>query len=84
MSDAKKYIVAAGAILKSLHPKLFHVTRVAHLLYNCAMKVKSHFEYNDQLFVKANQQQLKTKQDQQNSLLLVARLSLLLQDGEAG
>ena len=41
LSDAAKYVVAACAILKSLCTKLFHVTRVAHLLYNCATKVKS-------------------------------------------
>ena len=44
LSDAAKYMIAAGIILKSLYPKLFHVTCVAHLLYNCAMKIKSHFE----------------------------------------
>ena len=36
--------MAAGAILKSLYTKLFHVSCVAHLLHNCALKVKSHFE----------------------------------------
>ena len=34
LSDAAKYVVAAGAVHKSLYPKLFHVTCVAHLLYN--------------------------------------------------
>ena len=31
LSDAAKYMVAAGVMLKSLYRKLFHVTRVAHL-----------------------------------------------------
>ena len=31
LSDAAKYMMAAVAILKSLYPKLFHVTCVAHL-----------------------------------------------------
>ena len=44
LSDAAKYMIAAGIMLKSLYPKLFHVTCVAHLLHNCAMKIKSHFE----------------------------------------
>ena len=48
MSDTAKYKVAAGAILQSLYTKLFHVTCVAHLLDNYAMKVKSHFEKVDQ------------------------------------
>ena len=40
------------AILKSLYPKVFHVTCIAYLLHNCAIKVKSHFEDVDQLIVK--------------------------------
>ena len=47
--DAAKYTVAAGAMLKYLCPKLFHVTFVPHLLQNCAMKVKSHFGDVDEL-----------------------------------
>ena len=45
-------MIAAGITLKSLYPKLFHVTCVAHLLHNCAMKIKSHFEDVDQLIAK--------------------------------
>ena len=44
LSDSAKYMIAAGITIKSLHPKLFLVTYVAHLLYNCAVKIKSHFE----------------------------------------
>ena len=39
LSDAAKYMVAAGITLKSLYPKLFHVTCVAHLLHNCACTI---------------------------------------------
>ena len=42
--DAIKYMIAAGITLKSMYPKLFHITCVAYLLHNCAMKIKSHFE----------------------------------------
>ena len=45
-------MVAASATLKSVYPKLFDVTCVAHLLHNCAKKVKSHFEDVDQLIAK--------------------------------
>ena len=45
-------MIAAGITLKSLYPKLFHVTCVAHLLHNCPMKIKSHFEDVDQLIAK--------------------------------
>ena len=34
LSDAAKYMIAAGITLKSLNPKLFHVTCVAHLLHH--------------------------------------------------
>ena len=55
-------MIAAGITLKSLCPKLFHVTCVAHLLHNCAMKIKSHFENVDQLIAKAVTTENKTKQ----------------------
>ena len=54
-------MVAAGAILKSLYCKLFHVTSVAHLLRNCATKVKSHFEDVDQLIAKVKSATIKNK-----------------------
>ena len=47
LSVGAKYMTVAGITLKSLYPKLFHVTCVAHLLHNCAMKIKSHFEDAD-------------------------------------
>jgi len=81
LSDAAKHMVAAGAILKSLYPKLFHVTCVAHLLHNYARKVRSHFEDVDQLIAKVELVTVKNKTRQANSPLLVARLSLFLQDG---
>ena len=52
LSDAAKYMIVAGITLKSLHSKLFHVTCAAHLLHNCAMKIKSHFKDVDQLIAK--------------------------------
>ena len=54
-------MTAAGITLKSLYPKQFHVTCVAHLLHNCAMKIKSHFEYVDQLIVKVKAVTIKNK-----------------------
>ena len=85
LSDAAKYMIAAGITLKSQYPKLFHVTSVAHLMHNCAMKIKSHFEDVYQLIAKVKAITIKNKTRQaQNSLLLVTNLSLFLQDGEAG
>ena len=54
-------MIAAGITLKSLYPKLFHVTCVAHSLHNCAMKIKSHFEDVDQLIAKVKAVTIKNK-----------------------
>ena len=61
LSDAAKYIIAACITLKSLYPKLFHVTCVAHLLHNRAMKMKSRFEDVDQLIAKVKAVTIKNK-----------------------
>ena len=61
LSDAAKYMIAAGRTPKSLYPKLFHVTCVAHLLHKCAMKIKSHFEDVDQLIAKVKAGTIKNK-----------------------
>ena len=84
LSDAAKYMIAAGITLKSLYPKLFHMTCVAHLFHNCAMKIKSHFKDVDQLIANIKAVTIKNKTRNANSLLLVTHLSLFLQDGEAG
>ena len=54
-------MIAAVITLKSLYSKLFHVTCVAHLLHNCAMKIKSHFEDVDQLIAKVKAVTIKNK-----------------------
>ena len=61
LSNAAKCMIAAGVTLKSLYPKLFHVTCVAHLLHNCAMKIKSNFEDVAQLIAKVKAVTIKNK-----------------------
>ena len=61
LSDAEKYMIAAGITLKSLYPKLLHLMCVAHLLHNYAMKIKSHFEDVDQLIAKIKAVTIKNK-----------------------
>ena len=61
LSDVAKYMIAAVITLKSLYSKLFHMTCVAHLLHNCAMKIKSHFEDVDQLVAKVKAVTIKNK-----------------------
>ena len=54
-------MVAAGALLKSLYSKLFLLTCVAHLLYNCVLKVRSNFQDVDQVIAKLKYVTVKTK-----------------------
>ena len=61
LSDTAKCMVAARAILKSLYPKLLHVSCKAHLLHNSAEKVKSHFEHDDQQIAKVISATVKNK-----------------------
>ena len=44
LTDAARYMSSAGKTLKKLYPSLMHVTCVAHLLHNCAMRVRAHFK----------------------------------------
>ena len=39
----------AGKTFKELYPSLMHVTCVAHLLHNCAMRVRAHFKNIDEI-----------------------------------
>ena len=75
LSDAAKYMVAAGAILTCLYSKLPHV---AMKLRNCAMNVKSHFKDVDQLIAKVKSATLK------NNTRQAKDHTLLLHDGKAG
>ena len=69
--DAAKFVMAlgTGTILNFLYHKLFHEACVAHLLHNCAMKVKSHLEDIHQLVAKIESATSRNKPD---SLQLVA------------
>ena len=42
LTDAARYMSLAGKTLKEFY-SLMHVTCVAHLLHNCAMRVHAHF-----------------------------------------
>ena len=49
LTDAARYMSLAGKTLKESYPCLMHVTCVAHLLHNCAMRVRAHFKNIDQI-----------------------------------
>ena len=61
LSDAARYMTACTAALKLLYPRLFHVTCMAHLLHNCAEKVRSHFQQVDNLIAKVKVVTVKNK-----------------------
>ena len=64
LTDAARYMEAAGHTLKNLYPQLFHVTCVAHLLHNCALRVRAKYPAVDNLIacVKAATVKNKTRQ----------------------
>ena len=49
LTDAARYMSLAGKTLKELYPYLMHVTCVAHLLHNCAMRVRAHSKNFDEM-----------------------------------
>lgn len=65
ISDAAPYMISAAKTLKELYTQLFHVTCIAHLLHNCALRVKSYFDSADNLIarIKAATVKNKTRQD---------------------
>ena len=54
LTDAARYMSSAGKTLKELYPSLMHVTCVAHLLHNCAMRVRAHFKNIDEVIATIN------------------------------
>ncbi len=49
ISDSAAYMCKAGKLLKEMYPKLLHVTCIAHLLHNCAIRIKSAYPEVDRL-----------------------------------
>ena len=61
LTDAARYMSLAGKTLKELYPSLMHVTCVAHLLHNCAMRVHAHFKYIDEIIATIKAATIKNK-----------------------
>lgn len=49
ISDAAPYMLKAGETIKVLYSNLFHITCLAHLLHNCALRVKTYYKDVDNL-----------------------------------
>ena len=61
LTDAARYMSSAGKTLKELYPSLMHVTCVAHLLHNCAMRVRAHFKNIDEVIATIKATTIKNK-----------------------
>ena len=61
LTDAARYMSLVGKTLKELYPSLMHVTCVAHLLHNCAMRVRAHFKNIDKIIATIKAATIKNK-----------------------
>ena len=61
LTDAARYMSLAGKTLKELYSFLMDVTCAAHLLYNCAMRVRAHFKNIDEVIATIKAATIKNK-----------------------
>ena len=61
LTDAARYMSLAGKTVKELYPSLIYVTCVAHLLHNCAMRVRAHFKNIDEIIATIKAATIKNK-----------------------
>ena len=61
LTDAARYRSLAGKTLKELYSSLMHVTCFAHLLHNCAMRVRAHFKNIDEIIATIKAENIKNK-----------------------
>ena len=78
LTDAARYMSLAGKTLKELYPSLMHVTCVAHLLHNCAMRVRAHFKNIDEVIATIKAAIIKNKNCRKIFMMLVCHLLLTL------
>jgi len=62
LSDAARYMVSAGNVLKELYPRLLHVTCVSHLFHNCAEKIRGQYSNVDNLIARVKASIVKNKE----------------------
>ena len=61
LTDAARYMSSAGKTSKELYPSWMHVTCVAHLLHNCAMRVRAHYKNIDEVIATIKAATIKNK-----------------------
>ena len=65
LTDAARYMSLVGKTLKELYPSLMHVTCVAYLLHNCAMRVRAHLKNIDEIIATIKAATIKNKRSQE-------------------
>ena len=79
LTDAARYMSLSEKTLKELCPSLMHVTCVAHLPHNCAMRVRAHFKNIDEVIATIKAATIrKTKIARKIFMMLVCHLLLTL------
>ena len=61
LTDAARYMTAAGCMVKQTYPRLFHITCVAHGLHNAAERIHANYEDVDKLIAVVKASVVKNK-----------------------
>ncbi|XP_029655439.1 uncharacterized protein LOC115229178 [Octopus sinensis] len=64
LTDAAPYMMSAATSIRIFYPNMIHLTCFAHLLHNCALKVRSHYQDIDFLISSMKIVTLKNKSRQ--------------------
>ena len=61
LTDAARYMTAAGHVAKQTYTRLFHITYVAHGLHNAAKRIRARYEDVDRLIAAVKASVVKSK-----------------------
>ena len=61
LTEAPRYMTAAGCVVEQTYPKLFHITCRAHGLHNAAERIRDNYEDVDKLIAAVKASQVKIK-----------------------
>ena len=61
LTDAARYMTAAGRVVKQTYPKLFHITGVVHDLHNAAERIRANYANVDKLIAAVKPSVVKNK-----------------------
>ena len=61
LTNAARYMTAAGRVVKQAHPKLFHITCVAHGSHNAAERIRANYADVDKLIAAVKASVVKNK-----------------------